>query len=115
MASQGASDVQTLTQKAETFWSEIKDLKIPDVTSGKKKGKIYNLGKIFTKDTSIDQTEKTNRESEKKQIAFDDPSTGAQSLNFLSRKKTFGAMEINLKGMFYGDVTAISCEEMSSE
>lgn len=95
MASQGASDVQSLTQKAETFWSEIKDLKIPDVTSGKKKGKIYNLGKIFTQDTSIDQTEKTNRESEKKQIAFDDPSTGAQSLNFLSRKKTFGAMEIN--------------------
>lgn len=35
MASQGASDVQSLTQKAETFWSEIKDLKIPDVTSGK--------------------------------------------------------------------------------
>lgn len=101
MASQGASDVQSLTQKAETFWSEIKDLKIPDVTSGKKKGKIYNLGKIFRQDTSIDQT--------------DDPSTRAQSLNFLSRKKTFGAMEINLKGMFYGDVTAISCEEMSSE
>lgn len=58
MASQGASDVQSLTQKAETFWSEIKDLKIPDVTSGKKKGKIYNLGKIFRQDTSIDQTEK---------------------------------------------------------
>lgn len=65
MASQGASDVQSLTQKAETFWSEIKDLKIPDVTSGKKKGKIYNLGKIFRQDTSIDQTEETNRESEK--------------------------------------------------
>lgn len=47
MASQGASDVHSLTQKAETFWSEIKDLKMPDVTSGKKKGKIYNLGKIF--------------------------------------------------------------------
>lgn len=69
-------------------------------------GKIYNLGKIFMQDMSIDQTEKNNRESDEKQIAFDDPSGDRCPVNELpeQKKRHLAGMEINLKEMFYGDV-----------
>lgn len=42
MASHDRLAIHDLKQKAEKFWNEIKDLKIPDVTAGKGVAKMFN-------------------------------------------------------------------------